>query len=225
MHRIDGAGATPANKFTEGDPDAGVPATTVTDDWLNTVQEELAAVATSGGAALSKANNGQVLAAIKALVADAIPSGMIAPFHRATAFTGWLACDGQTVSRTTYADLFAVLGTDYNTGGEAATVFRLPDLRGEFIRGADSGRGVDAGRVLGSSQADSIKLHGHPFRTAAGNENTDDTGGIAMDVQGTQVTRAAWTGEPDSIPTRLIGGFGGDETRPRNVALRYFIKT
>lgn len=54
---------------------------------------------------------------------------------RATPNDGWLACDGSTRNRSTYSHLFAAIGTAFNTGGEAATDFRLPDLRGRFIIG------------------------------------------------------------------------------------------
>jgi len=60
---------------------------------------------------------------------------------------GWRACSGQAVSRTTYAALFAAIGTEYGVG-DGSTTFDLPDLRGEFLRGWDNGRGVDSGRVL-----------------------------------------------------------------------------
>lgn len=66
--------------------------------------------------------------------------------------TGFLECNGALLSRTTYADLFAVIGTTYGVG-DGSTTFAIPDLRGEFIRGWDNGRGVDDGRSFGSFQA------------------------------------------------------------------------
>lgn len=86
-------------------------------------------------------------------VADAdgssgLPTGSYVPFAgaEATVPVGWLLCAGQTVSRTTYARLFAICGTTYNTGGEAGTDFRLPDLRGRSPFGLDNMGGSDAGR-------------------------------------------------------------------------------
>jgi microcystin-dependent protein len=76
-----------------------------------------------------------------------IPVGMPAPWFTATPPTGWLLCAGQTVSRTTYAALFAVLGTAYNVGGEASDVFRLPDPRGCTFTGLDNIGGSDAARL------------------------------------------------------------------------------
>ncbi len=82
-------------------------------------------------------------------------SGIVLPFAGATAPTGWLLCQGQTVSRTTYAALFAAIGTAFGVG-DGSTTFGLPDMRGEFPRGLDAGRGVDAGRTLGSAQKGTI---------------------------------------------------------------------
>lgn len=76
MHRIDGPGATVDHKFTEGNPATAVAATTVTDDWLNAVQEEVASVIEFGGGALDKNNNAQLLAKIQSLIAAAIPSNV-----------------------------------------------------------------------------------------------------------------------------------------------------
>ena len=75
------------------------------------------------------------------------PTGAVIAFAGSSAPTGWLLCFGQTVSRTTYATLFAVLSTTYNTGGEAGTDFRLPDLRGRTVAGIDNMGGTDAGRL------------------------------------------------------------------------------
>lgn len=68
MHRIDGAGATVGNLFTEGNPALGIPATVVTDDWANDVQEEIVNVILDQGIALVKGTQTQLLAAIKSIV-------------------------------------------------------------------------------------------------------------------------------------------------------------
>jgi microcystin-dependent protein len=80
-----------------------------------------------------------------------LPTGSITSFAGISAPTGWLLCFGQTLSRTTYSDLFAVLSTTYNTGGEAGTDFRLPDLRGRVIAGQDDMGGISANRLTGQS--------------------------------------------------------------------------
>ena len=93
-------------------------------------------------------------------ISDKIPPGVILMYGAPTAPTGWLECDGSAVSRTTYSSLFAIVGTTFGVG-DGSTTFNLPDLRGEFIRGWDHGRGVDTGRELGTGQVDEIKSHDH----------------------------------------------------------------
>ena len=74
MHRIDGPGATVDNKFTEGDPVSAVPATEVTDDWLNDVQENVCKIIEDAGIALFKGDSTQLKAAVAAMITAAIPS-------------------------------------------------------------------------------------------------------------------------------------------------------
>lgn len=144
----------------------------------------------------------------KASSADVLPSGLIAPFGQASPPTGWLKCNGQLVSRTTYANLFTAIGTTFGAG-DGSTTFGLPDLRGEFVRGLDDSRGVDSARVLGSAQAEATKAHTH------------GTGA-------TTTSAAVATGADHNVPTYnavgVTGSAGGSETRPRNVALLYCIK-
>jgi|GEM_PF-5117927 len=91
---------------------------------------------------------------------EQIPAGMIGPFAGAAAPSGYLKCNGAAVSRAVYAALFAAIGIRYGTG-DGSTTFNLPDLRGEFIRGLDDGRGIDSGRALGTLQEDDFKSHDH----------------------------------------------------------------
>lgn len=116
--------------------------------------------------------------------------------------SGFLKCDGQLVSRTTYASLFAVIGTTYGAG-DGSTTFAVPDLRGEFIRCLDDGRGVDAGRVLGSAQAHGLQSHTHYI--------PGQQGGGASGVPG--------GGNGTGYYNYYTTATGGTETRPRNVAL------
>ena len=78
MHRIDGPGAAPGNLFTEGNPSSAVPATVVTADWMNAVQEEIAGVIEGAGDTLDKPDNGQLAAAINTLIAAAVAGFTIA---------------------------------------------------------------------------------------------------------------------------------------------------
>lgn len=79
-----------------------------------------------------------------------MPTGVILPFGGATAPSGWLLCNGAAISRTTYADLFAAIGTVHGAG-DGSTTFHLPDYRGRFLRGADSGAARDPDRAARSA--------------------------------------------------------------------------
>ncbi len=84
------------------------------------------------------------------LVATGVPPGSLMAYAGTTEPTGWLLCYGQAVSRTTYADLFAAIGTTYGVG-DGSTTFTLPDLRGRVIAGQDDMGGVSANRLTGLS--------------------------------------------------------------------------
>ena len=90
MFRIDSEGATLDNKFTEGDPSLGVPATVVSADWLNAVQEEISNVVETNGLVLNKANSGQLQAA---LLEFFLKGGRAAPINQAIANTQVVEAD------------------------------------------------------------------------------------------------------------------------------------
>lgn len=81
-----------------------------------------------------------------------IPSGLVSPFAGTATPTGWLFCDGAAVSRETYTDLFAVIGTTYGAG-DGSTTFNLPDLRGRVAAGRDNMGGTAANRLTSGSAA------------------------------------------------------------------------
>lgn len=140
-------------------------------------------------------------------VGTASPAGMVSFFAMSTAPTGWLVCNGQAVSRTTYSNLFAAIGTTFGAG-DGVNTFNLPDLRGEFIRGWDDARGIDAGRTFGSYQADELKSHSHTIS------------------QGNSFANGPYVQPTSNGPlgTTNTGATGGSETRPRNRALLACIK-
>lgn len=115
---------------------------------------------------------------IEALIAQAsaLPVGTMVAFPKAAVPPGFLEIDGSVQSIAIYPDLFAYLGTAFNTGGEGAGNFRLPESRGEFLRGWDHGRGVDAGRAVCTYQADELKSHKHSL---AANVVTETGSGYA----------------------------------------------
>jgi phage-related tail fiber protein len=96
--------------------------------------------------------------------------------------------------------------------GDGSTTFNVPDLRGEFVRGWDDARGVDAGRGLGTWQADDLRSHSH---TIPGSTWDVSSGTSAMNASG---------GTSGFVANRPTAATGGTETRPRNVALLACIK-
>lgn len=162
-----------------------------------------------------------------------LPAGGIGLFAMANPPVGWLRANGAVVSRSVYAALFAAIGTTYGAGDGAST-FGLPDLRGEFIRGLDNGRGVDVGRTLGSFQGDAI---GTPAPATNYQQprsflvTTNRTGQYpASDaVNGLQnlTANGAFSLELDLLTQLSISRTSlstAKETRPRNVALLACIK-
>lgn len=141
-------------------------------------------------------------------VAVSVPAGEIAYFARNTAPSGYIKANGAAVSRTTYAALFAAIGTTFGAG-DGSTTFTLPDLRGEFVRGWDDSRGVDSSRVFGSSQAGSIESHNHSIMTR-GQLLTRSVGGDGN----------FWEASVGGV----TGNYGGTETRPRNISMLACIK-
>ena len=136
-----------------------------------------------------------------------IPAGCVAHFAMSAAPSGWVKANGATVSRTTYAALFSAIGVVFGAG-DGSTTFKLPDLRGEFLRGWDDGRGVDSGRGFGTWQADEFKSHTHTVG--------EITSGWHID--------SSTDDEFDADLNSETGATGGSETRPRNVALLACIK-
>ena len=133
--------------------------------------------------------------------------GAITFFATTSPPTGWLAANGAAVNRTTYSALFSVIGTTYGAG-DGSTTFNLPDLRGEFIRGWDNNRGLDAGRVFGSTQEGSIQSHSHGILSSGESGTT-----------GNYIAGASTYNREIATMTT-----GSSETRPRNIALLACIK-
>ena len=162
-----------------------------------------------------------------------IAPGFIMPFAGGVAPAGWLKANGVAVSRSTYSDLFGVIGTTYGVG-DGSTTFGLPDLRAEFIRGWDDGRGVDSGRLLGSWQAQQTQAHKHisglgeAFTGMAGplfgSSTTKNHRGMAGGIDYDNFLEYTNDGTTYSGASPNASGVIGTETRPRNVAMLYCIK-
>lgn len=144
-------------------------------------------------------------------VISSAPVASVAYFPMAAAPSGWLKANGAAVSRSAYAALFALIGTTFGAG-DGATTFNLPDLRGEFVRGLDDGRGVDAGRALGSAQGDAFQDHVHNFHI------------YQQAGAGAGVARNGTGNGPGLLDTYGATAGATTETRPRNVALLPCIK-
>ena len=151
-----------------------------------------------------------------------VQPGTVAYFVGDAAPHGWLAANGAAVGRASFPDLFRIIGTRFGAG-DGVNTFNLPDLRGEFVRGWDAGRGVDLNRVLGSSQNDEFRSHSHTYRRPHISNDVDweyfearrDSGATLYDGDG------RFDDGGDRVTTAHAGGV---ETRPRNVALLACIK-
>lgn len=171
--------------------------------------EAAARVAAVGAESTARSDADAAEAATRAAsVAEQSPIGVILPYGGDVAPAGFLLCDGQAPARLgTYAALFAVIGVKFG-GGDGVSTFNVPDLRSEFLRGADLGRGIAGGHAIGTAQPDALKSHTHttPGSMFGGGGGVSGvTGGSAAMVTGT-------------------GATGDVETRPRNVAVNFIIR-
>ena len=117
------------------------------------------------------------------------PVGAIMPYGGSTAPTGWLLCDGSAVSRTTYAALYAVIGTTYGSG-DGNTTFNLPDL--DFLLKGVKGNGMTLGLSDGTNNAGLVSaqsgtLNAHYLRANLTNYGSDvgDSAGSTYLTDGT----------------------------------------
>lgn len=160
------------------------------------------------------------------LYADS-PLGTILPFGGAAAPIGWFLCQGQAISRITYADLFAVIGTSFGAG-DGSTTFNIPDLRGEFLRGAGtnshSGQG-DGGAVgehqNGTTVSTSIMGNGYGVIYNMANGFVDNsTYDKWVGNSGNTYLHNTSGQETESYGTRI----GTGKARPTNTSVNYIIK-
>lgn len=175
----------------------------------------------------------------KSITGDSLtPVGVINAYVALTAPTGWVICDGQSlnaVTNTQYEALWNLIGLTF--GGTGKADFKVPDLRGEFIRGWSNGRtegspavAVDSGRVFGSKQGDQLEKHKHTYNNDAFSPNpfgtSTRTDWYAAAHDGRYNGNAGFTtdGSGTLLQDGNETGVVGDETRPRNIALNYIIK-
>ena len=118
--------------------------------------------------------------AFQAVQPSVIPVGVIEMFAGSTAPNGWLVCDGSTVSRSAYSDLFKIIGTTYGAGN-SNTTFTLPDMRGRTPIGVGTGSGLTARTLAATTGAETASLseanlpsHAHSF-TPSGSLQTESS--------------------------------------------------
>jgi microcystin-dependent protein len=202
--------------FTDGDPAAGIASTDLEAALFDHVQEELCAIVEAIGGSPDGSARNQVLTSIQSLIAaSAMPSGSVIYVAKNSTPNGYLKANGALVSRATYAALFAAIGTTFGVG-DGATTFALPDLRGEFPRGWDDGRGVDSGRVFGSAQVATTIAD----RPIAGGQNEIQVN-VGNSDGTTTGSSAAWQTSATATAAQVSSV---KSVRPRNIALLACIK-
>ncbi|BBR21064.1 MULTISPECIES: phage tail protein [Enterobacteriaceae] len=141
---------------------------------------------------------------------SALPVGVPIPWPSATPPTGWLKCNGAAFTAAQYPRL-----------AQAYPALKLPDLRGEFIRGWDDGRGLDSGRTLFTAQADELRSHNHRFINEYG---TPSTNFIAFTDQNSEGVDGGLREGSRAWTYITMEKTGGSETRPHNVAFNYIVR-
>lgn len=162
--------------------------------------------------------------------------GFIKPFARNTVPDGYLYCDGSAVSRTTYSELFAAIGTIYGAG-DGSTTFNVPDLRGYFLRG-DGGTNSAA---MGTAQGDAIRnITGRiAFRPAVFPNSTDTLTDFVATMGGGAIYADPITSESTNTPLLIAASTANGEqqthfdasrvvptaadNRPSNFSMKYCI--
>ncbi|WP_270615574.1 phage tail protein [Escherichia coli] len=246
------ATATQDGKYTDGSVAGGIAATRLRAAAFNAMQEELAHIVESAGLALDINDMTQVLKAIQKLTlsranpfadiksdgaaaistaltnldlgeGSALPVGVPVPWPSATPPTGWLKCNGAAFTAAQYPGL-----------ARAYPSLKLPDLRGEFIRGWDDQRGVDSNRAVLSSQDYAIQnitalLSYRPYNSTTFGALYDGSGAFSVirNSGGGSQTMVFGSTQLSSDQlsfdaSRVVNT--ASETRPRNIAFNYIVR-
>lgn len=202
--------------FTEGGQ--GLSPSTPGGEWFNMVTDELLALLALANITPDKTDHSQISKAIQAIAFSAYPVGAPIPWPTAAPPSGFLAMIGQSFSAVTYPKLAL-----------AYPGLVIPDMRAEWIRGWDAGRGVDTGRSLLSNQSDAIRNITGFISTDLALHDTSPSTGAFRNV----------TGDTEKVPTisgtsSTIGGdFSFDaslvvptapENRTRNISFNYIVR-
>jgi microcystin-dependent protein len=142
------------------------------------------------------------------------PVGELVPFAGVAAPTGFMVCNGQAISRTTYSGLFVVIGTVWGVG-DGSTTFNLPDLRGRTLIGAGTGVGLSARSLAGAGGAETHLLtaaesglpsHNHTQNAHNHTQNAHNHGDVVMPGTGGGNTDRIW-GDFNAAPGGLTGAY------------------
>ncbi|HHI8582084.1 TPA: phage tail protein, partial [Escherichia coli] len=224
-------------------PQTGTPATDLDDDYFDMLQEELCSVVEASGASLEKGRHDQLLTALRALLlsrknpfgdiksdgtvktalenlglgeGSALPVGVPVPWPSAIPPTGWLKCNGAAFSAVEYPKLARVYPTN-----------KLPDLRGEFMRGWDDGRGVDSGRGILTAQSHGMPSISGTFNGLFAVKQTNGLGGVSVAKSKNAETLSTSSGSGSVFDyTFNVSGSTpvSPELRPRNIAFNYIVR-
>lgn len=144
---------------------------------------------------------------------SAVPVGVPLPWGSATPPDGWIKMNGQAINATTYPKLAAIYGS------------KLPDLRGEFIRGWDDGRGVDSGRTILSAQGDAIRNITGQLADVRFNSRSYSSGAFTTSTRGNASSDSNSGGDAKNVyfdASNVVPT--ASENRPRNIAFNYIVR-
>lgn len=177
---------------------------------------------------LTKADVAKVAADLNTAMAALIPVGAIFPFVGGQAPTGFALCNGQTLDRVQFAELFRLIGTKYGTTNTSN--FKVPDLSGRFLVGV--GTGYSLGDTGGSQTvaltAAQMPIHSHDVTGKADQAGRAGVGMYASNVSGGsswQVLSTTENGSLSGLTTTSAGSGQAHENRPPYFALEYIIRT
>jgi microcystin-dependent protein len=179
--------------------------------------------------------DGSVQSSAFTAIESLVPPGAVIAYAGDSVPSGWLLCDGSHVDRTSFAGLFAAIGTGHGEG-DGTTTFALPDFRGYFLRGVSGTSGNDpeadnrglpevtggnVGNAVGSKQWSDTATHRHWLGYGSGDSTSMVPGG------GTTQRLASFAddGWNDRRSKQRTDAWGGAETRPLNAYVHFLIKT
>ncbi|MGL5007385.1 MAG: phage tail protein [Plesiomonas sp.] len=199
--------------FTEGGQ--GLSPSTPGGEWFNMVTDELLALLALANITPDKTDHSQIAKAIQAIAFSAYPVGAPIPWPMAVPPSGFLAMTGQSFSSATYPKLAL-----------AYPALVLPDMRSEFIRGWDNGRGIDSGRMILNSQLDSLQNITGSVANVFTSDPSGQNGALVYSGSGGDLLAAG----TKTIQFRNLSfnaslvARTSSETRPRNIPFNYIVR-